>query len=166
MKLISLVLFLIFFSVTAFAQESIRPDGQGGWTVEDTGGCGALSGFAKGACIAEREQTQRQQLQQQQLLQQQQIENQRLQNELLRRKLDQEQTGAQSRQEAPQVDFSKSPIFQNWQTANPWFGSDRAKTEYALLYAEQLRKDQPNLSGRPFLDAVTARVMDVFGARK
>lgn len=166
MKPISLVLFLALLSATVSAQQTIRPDGMGGWIVEDTGGCGGLSGFSRGMCIAEQQKMQEQQLQQQQLLQQQQIENQRLQNEILRRKLEQEQSGTQSRQQAPQVDYSANPVFRDWQSANPWYGGDRAKTEFASLYAKQLRQERPDLVGRPFLDAVTAKVLEVFGTPK
>ena len=170
MKSISLVLFLALLSGTLSAQQRVRPDGIGGWIVEDTGGCGGLFGAARGICVAEQQRMQQQQLQQQQqqqqILQQQQIENQRLQNEILRRRLEQEQAATQSRQQAAQVDNSTSPEFRNWQSANPWYGRDRARTEFALLYAKQLRQERPDLIGRPFFDAVTAKVEEVFSAGK
>jgi len=39
---------------------------------------------------------------------------------------------------------------------------DRARTEYALLYAKDLHLEQPELAGRPFLNAVSARVKEIF----
>lgn len=166
MKAISLILLITFLCSSALAQQRVRPDGAGGWIVEDTGGCGGLFGAAQGACIADQQRMQQQQLLQQQLLQQQQFENQRLQNELLRRKLEQEQSANQSRQQSPQADYSKTPEFQNWQSANPWYGTDRAKTEFALLYAKQLKQDRPELTGKAFLDAVSDRIKETFGAEK
>lgn len=173
MKSIPLVILLAMFSVTAFADQTMRPDGMGGWIINDTSGCGGLWGAAQGSCIANQQamqlqQLQQQRLQQQQLLQQQQqIENQRLQNELLRKKLEQEQSTNPSKpQESPQVDYSKSPEFQNWLSDNPWYGSDRAKTEFALLYAKQLRQERAELIGRPFFDAVSMKVNETFGVAK
>ncbi|WP_206957037.1 hypothetical protein [Trinickia acidisoli] len=159
MKRISAFLPIVLFTGTVFAQQTIRPDGAGGWVVQDTGGCGGLFGAAQGACIAEQQREQQQQAQQQQLIQQQQIENQRLQNELLRRQLEQQSSTGQ-------VDYSKTPEFRSWQAANPWFGSDRPKTEFALLYAKQLRQERPDLVGRAFFDAVSAKVAEVFNAKK
>lgn len=176
MKSIPLAILLAMFSVTAFADQTMRPDGMGGWIVNDTGGCGGLYGAAQGECIANRQimqqqqqQLQLQQLQQQKQLQQQQqqVENQRLQNELPRRKLeDQQSTNPSKPQESPQVDYSKTPDFQKWQSENPWFGPDRAKTEFALLYAKQLRQERAELIGRPFFDAVSIKVNETFGVAK
>ena len=147
------------------------------------GGCSGLYGFAQGACIAEQQRLQQQQQmllqqqyqqqqleqqrfqQQQQILQQQQIENQRLQNEILKKKLEQEQAAAQQTPQTAQPDYSKTPEFQAWLSANQWFGKDRAKTEYALLYAKQLRQDHPELLGKPFFDNVSAKVMETFGGK-
>jgi hypothetical protein len=110
-------------------------------------------------------------------LQRQQIENQRLQNELLRRQLEQEQNARQAppreplqRQTAPR-ETSKgqaqpSSEFRSWQAANPWFGTDKPKTEFAKIYAKQLRQEQPGLVGKPFFDAVSAKVNNVFGTSK
>lgn len=101
-----------------------------------------------------------QQAQRQQLLQQQQIENQRLQNELLQRQLErQEPPSSAQRNDPPQT-----PEFRNWLAENPWFDHDRPKTEFALLYARQLRQQRPDLVGRPFFDAVSAKVAEVFDA--
>lgn len=159
MKRISFLLVFSLFAATVLAEQTVRPDGMGGWVVEDSGGCGSLYGGAQGACIAEQQRIQQQQLRQQEVIQQQQIENQRLQNELLRRQLKQQPS-------APQVDYSETPEFRNWQAANPWFGTDRPKTEFALLYAKQLRQEHPDLIGRPFFDAVSAKVIEVFNINK
>ncbi len=163
MKSARLLLLLTFLFATAFAQQTMRPDGMGGWVIQDQSGCGGLFGAAQGACIANQQrlmqqqiQQQQQILQQQQFLQQQQLENQRLQNELLRRKLQQE----------PPVDYSQTPEFRDWLSENQWYGADRAKTEFALLYAKQLRQERPDLIGRPFFDAVSAKVNDTFGASR
>lgn len=156
MKRISLLLALVFFTGTVFAEQTIRPDGRGGWIIEENTTGYGLSGYR----AAEQDARAAQQARQQQLLQEQQIENQKLQNELLRRQLQQQQPSA------GQVDYSKSPEFQSWQAANPWFGSDRPKTEFALLYAKQLKQERPDLGGRPFFDAVSAKVAEVFGAKK
>ena len=151
MTRISLVLVLIFFAPTIFAEQRIRPDGMGGWVVEDNSirGLGGVQGWNDA-----------EQAWQQQQLKKQQIENQKLQNELLRRQLQQQQPSA------GQIDYSKTSEFQSWQAANPWFGSDRPKTEFALLYAKQLRQESPDLAGRPFYDAVSVKVAEVFGANK
>lgn len=159
MKRVSLTLAVFLFATTAFSQQTIHPDGRGGWVVEDTGGCGGLYGAAQGACIADQQRAQQQQLIRQQLIQQQQIENQRLQNELLRQQLERQSS-------AGQVESSITPEFRSWQVANPWFGSDRPKTEFALLYAKQLRQERPNLIGRAFFDVVSAKVAEVFGAKE
>jgi len=152
----SSIALVALFSATVFAQQRMRPDGMGGWVVEDEGGCeGVLCGYMR----AEKEG-------QQQQLQQERIENQRLQNEILRRKLEQDKSGSQSSQQAPQDNNFTPPEFQNWQSANPWFGRDRAKTEFAKLYAKQLRQERPDLIGRPFLDAVTAKVVETFNMEK
>ncbi len=172
MKSYALLIVIALNSGMVFSQgRYVYPDGSVGRYYPDSGGSG-MFGAPDGIRAAERDAQQLQQMQlqyqQQQLLlqQQRQLENQRLQNELLQKKLEQEQSTAQTRQTTPQVDYSKSPEFQTWRAANPWYGSDRAKSEYALLYAKQLQRDQPNLSGRPFLDAVAAKVAEVFGAQK
>ena len=166
MKKILQIILLILISSTSIAQQRMRPDGMGGWVIEDTSGCGGLFGAAQGACLAEQQNMQQQQIWQQQIIQQQQIENQRLQNEILRNRLEQEQSARQPPQIAPQVDNSKNPEFLAWQSENQWFGKDKAKTEFALLYAKQLRQDRPDLLGRPFFDAVTVKVNQTFGTKK
>jgi len=153
---IALLLPLAFFSVTVFAQQHIRPDGMGGWIVDDAARSNRLYGATAGIIAAEQQQAQQQQAQLQQLIQIQQIENQRLQNELLRQKIEPQSTNGQ-------VDYSATPEFQSWQSANPWFGADRSKTEFALIYAKQLRQERPNLVGRKFFENVSAKVDETFG---
>jgi hypothetical protein len=141
--------------------------------------CAGLWGFALGQCRANQQKLQQQQQSQQQealeqqaaqqridqqrrqdqdeqqrQIQNQQLENLKLQNEILHKQLD------QTKPQSPE----NSPEFKSWQAANPWFGSDKAKTEFAVLYAKQLRQDQPDLVGRRFWDAVTAKVGDTFGS--
>jgi flagellar motor protein MotB len=172
MKQFLLALSLTVFSTTVFAQQADP--------------CAGLVGFGLGYCRgsqvklqqqqqelqrqqqeAQREQQlqeqQRQQEQQQQQgqLQEQQVENLKLQNELLRKQLDQEKSA-----QRPAPDYTNAPEFKGWQVDNPWFGSDKPMTEFATLYAKQLRQDRPDLVGRPFLDAVSAKVRDTFGTAK
>jgi len=157
MRFALLLTLALAFAITAFAQQRIRPDGMGGWVVEDAGPCSGLYGATQGACIWEQQRMQQQQRQQQELLRQQQIESQRLQNELLRRQLQQQQSTS------PQIDYSTNPELRNWQAENLWFATDRPRTEFAMLYAKQLRQERPGLVGRAFLDAVSAKVAEVFG---
>ncbi|MFZ3084417.1 hypothetical protein [Rhodoferax ferrireducens] len=153
---IALLLALVFVTATVSAQQNIRPNGIGGWVVEDTGGCGGLYGAAQGICIAEQQRGQQQQAQLQQLMQLQQIENQRLQNETLRGQIEQQSS-------IGQVDYSTTPEFRSWQAVNPWFGNDRPKTEFSILYAKQLRQERPNLGARAFFEEISAKVAAVFG---
>lgn len=157
MKRISLFLLMALFSIVGLAQQTMRPDGAGGWIINGNNspcgnsmGGGFPSGFAATLC-ADQQKSQQQ-------LQQQQIENQRLQNELLRRQLDQEKAASQAQQLPP-----SQGDFQSWSAVNTWYGRDKAKTEFANLYGQQLRQNQPALIGRPFLDAVSSKVYEVFG---
>jgi TolA-binding protein len=147
--------------------------------------CAGLAGIALGQCQGNQQKLLRQQLdQQQQQIQtqqerqnqldqqqrqiQQQLENMRLQNEILRNQLDQEKSANQSA-EPPRTDYSKSPELKtaelkSWKSDNPWYGSDYPKTQFAMRYAKQLQKDRPDLVGRPFLDAISAKVRDTFPA--
>jgi hypothetical protein len=45
MNKITFMLALSLFAATALADQRVRPDGMGGWVVEDTGGCGSSSGM-------------------------------------------------------------------------------------------------------------------------
>lgn len=57
---------------------------------------------------------------------------------------------------------SESQAFARWVSDNPWFGSDKMKTQFAMQYAKQLRHEQPNLLGRMFFDNVAAKVREKF----
>jgi len=117
-----------------------------------------------------QQQQQRQnQLDQQQREIQQQLDDIRVQNELLRKQLEQEKSAKQPAQppvQPPAADDSKRPELNSWKSDNPWFGSDYAKTEFAMRYAKQLQHERPDLVGRPFLDAVSAKVNETFAAKK
>jgi hypothetical protein len=60
----------------------------------------------------------------------------------------------------------KTPELKSWKSENPWYGSDYAKTQFAMRYAKQLQQERPDLVGRPFLDAVAAKVTEKFDASK
>jgi membrane protein involved in colicin uptake len=134
MKQLAVVLFLIF-STTAFAQRS--PPG---------GECGGLLPLDEAYCIG----------QQQAMRALRNAEMQRLLNRQAIEDLERERAANQSRQR-----FSDQE-FQNWKSDNPWFNSDRAKTEFAKLYANQLIQERPDLSGLPYLNAITNRVNEIF----
>ena len=145
--------------------------------------CAGLAGAALGQCQGNQQKLLRQQLdQQQQQIQSQQerqnqldqqqrqiqtqLENMRLQNEILRNQLDQEKSANQSAQ-PPATDNAKSAALKtlevsSWKSDNPWYGTDYAKTQFAMRYAKQLQQERPDLVGRPFLDAISAKVRDTF----
>jgi TolA-binding protein len=144
--------------------------------------CAGLAGVALSQCRGDQQKLQQQQLvQQQQQLQQQQerqnqlaeqqrqmqqqLESMKLQNELLQKQLEHDKSLIQA-VHGSTTDSSKSPELKSWRSENPWFGMDYAKTQLAMRYAKQLQREQPDLVGRPFLDALTAKVNDTFGAGK
>ena len=144
--------------------------------------CAGLAGFALGECRGDQQKLQQQQierqqeeLQQQQERQnqlaeqqrkmQQQLENMRLQNELLQKQLEQEKSANQPVQR-PVTNYSKPEEIKSWRSDNPWYGIDYARTAFAMRYAKQLQREQPDLAGRPFLDAVSEKVRDTFGTGK
>jgi hypothetical protein len=168
MKSYLLAFSLAAFPATIFAQQ-VDP-------------CAGLVDSALGQCRGDQQRLQQQQLeqQQQQLYQQQerqnqlaeqqrqlqqQLENMRLQNELLQKQLEHDNSASQPGQRLA-VDYSKTAEVKSWKSDNPWFGTDYAKTEFATRYAKQLQQQRPDLVGRPFLDAVSARVEEKFGASK
>jgi TolA-binding protein len=162
---------LAFFFATTYAQQADP--------------CAGLAGAALGQCQGNQQKLLRQQLDQQQqqiqtqqerqnqLDQQQrqiqtQLENMRLQNEILRNQLDQEKSANQSAQPSA-TDNAKSAALKtlevsSWKSDNPWYGTDYAKTQFAMRYAKQLQQERPELVGRPFLDAISAKVRDTFPA--
>jgi TolA-binding protein len=147
--------------------------------------CAGLAGAALGQCQGNQQKLLRQQLDQQQqqiqtqqerqnqLDQQQrqiqtQLETMRQQNENLRNQLDREKSANQSAQ-PPAADNAKSAALKSlevrgWKSDNPWYGTDYAKTQFAMRYAKQLQQERPDLAGRPFLDAISAKVRDTFPA--
>jgi TolA-binding protein len=117
-----------------------------------------------------QQQFQQQQERQKQLDEQQrqirdQLETMRLQNEVLHQQLEHEKSANQTAP-PPATDYSKSPESKSWRLENPWYGSNYAKTEFAMRYAKQLQKERPDLVGRPLLDAIAAKVNETFGAKR
>lgn len=139
--------------------------------------CSGLAASALDQCRADRQKLQLEKLQQQVQQQQerekqldeqqrqiqQQLEDLRLQNETLRAQVAQ---SANQPGRLPATDYSKTPEVKSWKSDNPWFGSDYAKTEFAVRYAKQLQQERPDLVGRPFLDALSAKVNENFGVKK
>jgi len=148
---------------------------------ESTDPCAQLAGAALSQCRSDqqalRQQQLEQELQQQEQRQnqldqqqrdvQQQLESMRQQNEALRRQL--RETLSQPAQ-PPATDSARSAELKaaelkSWRAQNPWYGSDYPRTEFALRYAKQLRKERPDLSGRALLDEVSTKVNETFGDR-
>jgi TolA-binding protein len=165
MKSYVLAFSLAAFPATIFAQQADP--------------CAGLVGSALGQCRADqqilqleqqqeqlRQQQERQnQLAEQQRQMQQQLENMRLQNELLQKQLEHDRSVNQPVQ-ASATKYSNTREIKSWKSDNPWFGIDYAKTDFAMRYAKQLQGERPDLVGRPFLDAVSEKVRDTFGAGK
>jgi small-conductance mechanosensitive channel len=172
MKWYLIALSLAAFPATIFAQQADP--------------CAGLVGSASGQCRADQQKLRQQQLEQQleqqqkQLQQQQQqqsqlaeqqrqmqlqMENMRLQNELLQKQLAHDKSVSQPVQTSA-TDYSTASEVKSWKSENPWYGRDYAKTQVAMRYAKQLQQERPDLVGRPFLDAVSAKVSDTFGAGK
>lgn len=169
MKTIVPIVIVLSIAGTALAQESmaqsVTPDRLGAWAPRDVNSCDTIYGDGRQLCLADRYRMSQQQQahDEQAALQQAQAENLQLHNELMRYEL----ARAQAAAAAPSaIDLAATPGFATWQAENRWYGSDRARTEYAVLYAKELRQQQPQLTGRPFLDALSARVRDIFPAPK
>jgi len=150
--------------------------------------CTALVGTALDRCQVNQQKLQQQKLaeQQQQLTQlQQQLAQQQQQltqqQEQLRQQREQlahqEDEIAKQQELAHQKDTAANQPappaaapdarrgeLKSWKADNPWFGSDYARTQFAVRYARQLQKERPDLVGRPFLDAISTKVKDTFGA--
>jgi hypothetical protein len=141
---------------------------------QQTDPCAGLAGAALSQCQGNQQKLLRQQLdQQQQQIQtqqerqnqldeqqrhiQQQLESMRLQNETLRNQLNRENS------KPPEL---TTPDMGSWKSDNPWYGRDFARTQFAMRYAKQLQQERPDLVGRPFLDAISAKVRDTFAAAK
>jgi DNA repair exonuclease SbcCD ATPase subunit len=111
-----------------------------------------------------REQQARQnQLNEQQRQNQQQLETMQQQNELLSQQMEHGKSAKQPAQPAA-TDDSKRRELKSWKEENPWYGTDYARTALAMRYAKQLQHERPDLVGRPFLDAISAKVKEVFGS--
>jgi len=153
---------------------------------QQTDPCAGLADSASSRCRGDQQKLQQQQLerrleqQQEQLQQQQERQNQlveqqrqmqqqmesmRVQNEQFRKQLE-HQNSANQPVQASATDYSRSTDAKNWRSDNPWFGTDYARTQFAMRYAKQLQRERPDLVGRPFLDAVSDKVRDEFGAGK
>ena len=74
--------------------------------------------------------------------------------------------GASALAQAQALDDNLTPEFRKWQASNPWYGADTERTRFANDYARQLRKEQPGLTGRALLDAVSRAVAKKFGPPK
>jgi TolA-binding protein len=168
--------YLLAFSLAAFPAMLFA---------EQTDPCAGLAGSALGQCRADQQRLQQQQLEQrleqqqkqlqqqqqqqsqlaeQQRQMQQQLENMRHQNELLQKQVEQDKSVNQPVRTS-RTDYSRALEVKSWKSENPWYGRDYAKTAFAMRYAKQLQQEQPDLAGRPFLDAVSAKVSDTFGPR-
>ncbi len=111
-----------------------------------------------------RQQEERQnQLNEQQRQNQQQLDTMRQQNELLGKQMEHGNSANPPAKPPAVLDESKRADVKSWKADNPWYGSDYAKTQFAMRYAKQLQHEQPDLAGRPFLDAISAKVRDTFG---
>ena len=154
---------------------------------QQTDPCAGLAGAALGQCQGNQQKLLRQQLdQQQQQIQtqqerqnqldqqqrqiQQQLESMRLQNESLRKQLDLDKSANQTAQPAA-TGYSKTAEInpselKSWKSDNPWYGTDYAKTQFAMRYTKQLEQERPDLVGRPLLDAISAKVRDTFPAAR
>jgi hypothetical protein len=169
MKLIASIVILIGVSTSAAAQESptrtVTTDRLGTWAPREASACDTIYGDGRQLCLADRYRMQRDQQahEVETALMRVQAENLKLHNDLLRLELARVQTTAA----APSAsELATTPGFADWQPENRWFGADHARTEYALLYAKDLRQQQPELSGRPFLNALSVRVREVFAPPK
>jgi chromosome segregation ATPase len=120
----------------------------------------------------QQQQERQNQLDQQQREVQQQLENMRLQNESLRKQLEIEAANQRARpvatvaagnQDLP--DAARSQDLKAWRAANPWYGTDYSRTQFAARYIKQLQKEHPDLSRRELLDAVSLKVDETFGAQ-
>jgi len=168
MKLITSIVILIGVSSSAVAQESptrsVTTDRLGTWAPREGYACDTIYGDGRQLCLADRYRMTRDQQTHEAdtALARVQAENLRLHNELLQIELARFQSTA-----APSAsELATTPGFAGWQNENRWFGEDHARTEFALLYAKDLHQQQPQLSGRPFLNALSARVREVFAPPK
>lgn len=163
MKTILAAVMLAGCAGSALAQQSVSYDTVGSWHPKDPSACSTIYGAGRELCLADRYRMDQDEKSrdQQVSLQHEQEETQKLRNELLRRDLAPPPAVAASTAGGA-ADLASLPGFTAWHAENRWFGSDRPRTEFALLYAKELRQEQPDLAGRVLLNAVTARVKEVF----
>ena len=69
---------------------------------------------------------------------------------------------ARESQEAKKTTNQIDPSFVEWNDENKWFGKDTELTEEANLIGETIKRRQPTLIGREFLDEVTKRVKKMY----
>jgi hypothetical protein len=116
----------------------------------------------------QQQQERQNQLDQQQREVRQQLDAMRLENESLRKQLEQnaaEQRAAPGSPPAPASSASRNADLIAWKAANPWYGSDYPRTQFATRYLKQLQKERPDLAGRALLDAVSTKVDETFGPK-
>jgi len=90
----------------------------------------------------------------------QQIKNIQQQQDLIRQQSSQQIESSRASADAVAKNQKE---YKEWLAVNTWYGKDKPRTEYANLYAQQLRQQNPNLVGRAFYDNVTQGVIGVFG---
>ncbi len=58
------------------------------------------------------------------------------------------------------VDYTKDPVFIEWQGRNDWYGTDKRRTRLANMIAEEMRMDSETkeLVGKAFLDRLSEEV--------
>jgi hypothetical protein len=84
----------------------------------------------------------------------------------LKKQLEQEAPNLASGKGNSTFDLTAVEGFQTWRSENPWFGRDRARTEFATLYAKALSQERPTLKGPQLLDAVSIKVKETFDLRR
>lgn len=60
----------------------------------------------------------------------------------------------------------ETPEYSAWAAANPWFGTDEARSDLAMGIASRLRASNPGLIGKAFFDKVTEGVEAAFGGAR
>ena len=113
----------------------------------------------------QQQQERQNQLDKQQREVQQQLESMRLQNESLRKQLEREAAQPVRAMATDPTDSTRSREITSWKADNPWFGSDYARTQFAMRYTKQLQQQRPELAGRQLLDAVSMKVNETFGPK-
>jgi DNA repair exonuclease SbcCD ATPase subunit len=63
---------------------------------------------------------------------------------------------------APTYDPTNDVVYQTWLSENRWYGTDVELTYYADAIGRVLAHNNPELKGRPFLDAVKQRLREQF----